>query len=75
MTDPYNWQLLSSINVGEGADGASVPMFNIEFIDGVEEAYYKTEFGMVQTKLNKLAIRTMSRNRNGEPAFGDIATL
>lgn len=73
MTDPYNWQLLSSINVGEGTDGTSVPMFDIEFIDGIEEPYYKTEFGMVQTKLNKLARRTMFQNGNGEPLLGDIS--
>jgi hypothetical protein len=46
MTDPIGWQLLSCINVGEGTCGALVPAFDIEFIEEVEEPYYKTEFGM-----------------------------
>ena len=49
-------------------------MFDIEFIDGVEEPYYKTEFGSVEAKVNKIALRTMERNRNGESALGDVET-
>ena len=73
MTDPFGWQLLASINLGEGTDGASIPMYDFEFVDGVEEPYYKTEFGMVQMKLNKMVNRTIQTNRSGDATAGDIA--
>lgn len=72
ITDPFGWQLLSSINVGEGTEGASIPMYDLEFIEGIDEPYYKTEFGMVQTKLNKLVIRTIQRNNSGDTTIGDV---
>jgi hypothetical protein len=75
MTDPFGWQLLASINVGESTDGASIPMYDLEFVDGVEEPYYKTEFGVVQMKLNKLVSRTIQKNRSGDATAGDIAPV
>jgi hypothetical protein len=72
MTDPFGWQLLSSINVGEGTGGATIPIYDLEFIEGVEEPYYKTEFGMVQTRLNKLVTRTIQQNNAGAATIGDV---
>jgi len=71
MTDPFGWQLLSSINVGEGTDVANIPFYDLEFVDGIEERYYNTEFGIVQMKLNKMVARTRQRNRSGD--LRDIA--
>ncbi len=48
-------------------------MYDFEFVDGVEEPYYKTEFGMVQMKLNKMVNRTIQTNRSGDATAGDIA--
>jgi len=74
MTDPFGWQLLACINVGEGPGKGSIPMYDLEFIEGVEEPYRKTEFGTVQMKLNKMVSRITHRNRNGEPMLGDVAS-
>jgi hypothetical protein len=72
MTDPFGWQLLSSINLGEGTGGAALPFFDLEFVDGIEESYYKTEFGMVQMKLNKMVARTIHAVGSGEHKLGDV---
>ena len=72
MTDPVGWQLLSSINVGQGISGRTIPSFPLEFLEGIEEQYENTEFGMVQTRLNKIVEHIMLRNKNGEPSIGDV---
>ena len=72
MTDPFGWQLLSSINAGDYPPGISIPSYDLEFVDGVEEAYDETEFGIVQTKLNKLVARTVQLNRDGDLTAGDV---
>ncbi len=71
MTEPYSWQVLSSIQVGEDP-GIMQPYFYIEFIDGIEEPYYVTEFGMVQMKLDKLVLKILGANQNGEFDLGDV---
>ena len=72
MTDPIGWQLLSSIELGDSTVGYSIPTYDLEFVDGVEEAYYRTQFGLVQMRLNKLVARTTLQNRDGDMTAGDI---
>jgi hypothetical protein len=73
MTTPHSWQLLRAVQAGEGHTGSVIPFFDFEFIDGRKEPYYKTEFGDVESKLNKLAFDIYHRNRSGEPELGDVA--
>lgn len=72
MTPPYGWQLLKAVRAGEGMTPMSPLTFNFEFLTGIEEPYYGTEFGNVQSKLDKLALDIIARNRNGEPILGEI---
>lgn len=72
MTNPHGWQFLSSISVGEGIAGKLIPMYDLEFIAGFEEPYSKTEFGTVQTKLNKVVESMRWNTAGGEATIGDI---
>ena len=72
MTDPHGWQMLSSIHVGDGTTGESIPKYDLEFIEGVEEPYRNTEFGKVQMKLNRIVMRMRGKIENGEATIGDI---
>jgi hypothetical protein len=72
MAAPHGWELLRAVQVGEGMPGFAVPNFDFVFVDGRKEPYYKTEFGNVQSKLNKMAHDTMFRNTRGEPDLGDV---
>ncbi len=74
MTDPVSWQMLSAVNVGEGNFGA-LPNFELEFIEGNKEPYYKTQFGMVEMKLNKLVFEVMRKNQEGDPTAGEVSVL
>lgn len=73
MTSPHGWELMRAVQVGEGMPGHCVPTFDFVFVDGRKEPYYKTEFGNVQSKLNKIAHDTIFRNTNGEPDLGNVA--
>ncbi|MHB0960113.1 MAG: hypothetical protein ACYC0X_19745 [Pirellulaceae bacterium] len=75
MTEPYGWQLLSSVQVGEGSVGSHSPMYEFEFIEGIKEPYCKTEFGSVEMKLNKMVTGTMCRNSKDEPSLGDVSPM
>ena len=75
MTDPLGWQMLSAVNIGEGTSGESIPTYSLEFIEGVEEPYCKTEFGMVQRKLNKVVYRMLRKIERGESTIGDIPPI
>lgn len=73
MTEPHPWELLRAVNAGGGGGFDTRLMFDFEFINGQKETYYKTEFGNVQYKLNKLAYEIIKRNANGEPDLGTVA--
>ncbi len=73
MTCPHPWQLLRAVQAGNGMPGNAVPNFDFDFIEGYREPYASTEFGIVQSKLNRLALDIMHRNLNGEPDLGDVA--
>jgi len=73
MTDPINWQLLSSINIQTGTAGANVPTYDFEFLEGFEEPYHQTAFGVVQTNLNKLVAHIRQENGNGNETLGDVS--
>lgn len=72
MTEPYSWELLRAIAVDPLTPGAAVPNYEFEFIDGSSEQYAYTEFGIVETKLNKLAFR-IGRLSRTNPAIGEVA--
>lgn len=72
MTDPVSWQILSAVNAGEGVRGSEIPMYNYEIIEGIEEPYWKTQFGMNELKINKMKSIIALKNLNGEPTLGDI---
>lgn len=73
MTEPVNWQLLSTLNLG-GIMGGSFDTFDFEFIRGIREPYGNTEFGLVQCRLNELAnrIRHFNQQPGGNPTLGDL---
>lgn len=73
MTAPVSWQLLSSVNVGEGTYMGSLATFELEFIDGMKEPYYKTQFGVVQSKAEKLVMDVMRRNHDGDQLTGEVS--
>ena len=54
MTQPQAWQLLEAINVSDKTPSYARSNHNHEFVDGMQESYDKTKFGIVQAKLNKL---------------------
>ena len=72
MTEPYGWELLRAINTGGSTPQEAVPQFEIDFIDGRRESYQYTEFGLVETKLNKLALEILHLNRNGQLEAGIV---
>ena len=72
MTSPHGWQLLSAVQAGEGMVGSAIPDFDFVFVDGRKEPYHKTEFGNVQSKLNKMALDIKYKNKNGEPNLGEV---
>lgn len=72
MTEPLGWELLTAIHAGEGVPGAAVPMYEFEFIPGRKEWYYKTDFGEVETKLNKIALDLITKNNTGDLAAGIV---
>lgn len=74
MTEPYGWELLRAISVGDGHHGGTMPMFDIDFIDGITESYHYSEFGRIQTRLNTLVIQIMQANRAGNTDLGDIGS-
>lgn len=75
MTDPVSWQMLSSVNVGEGNFGP-LPNFELEFIEGNKEPYHKTQFGMVEFKLNKLVFEVLRKNQEGgDHTAGEVSVL
>ncbi len=63
LTEPHNWQLLSAINAGTG--GGYIEGFDFEFLNGTKEPYAETEFGRVQSKLNKLAVEDIQHRDDG----------
>ncbi len=73
MSDPLGWQMLSSVNVGKDYAGESIPNYDLDFIEGVDEPYAATEFGKVQTRLNKIVYRTLRKIDAGEAMLGDIS--
>lgn len=73
MTDPVSWQVLSAVNVGEGMFGEDVPMYYFDFFDGIEELYSNTDFGEVESKINKLISKIIRENNQGQPSLGDIS--
>lgn len=72
MTEPHGWEFLRAINTGGSTPSGVIPGFEFEFIDGHKESYRDTEFGHVQTKINKLALEIQHRNRNGFPDDGIV---
>ena len=56
LTEPVNCQLIRNINAGEGMPEAAIPPYMFEFIRGRPERYSATEFGVVEARLNKLAL-------------------
>ncbi len=64
MTTPHNWQLLSAINAGAG--GTQIWNYDFEFVEGIKEPYANTEFGRVQSKLNKLVFDAWRNAANNE---------
>lgn len=73
MTSPHGWELMRAVQVGEGMPADCVPNFHFAFVDGRKEPYYKTEFGNIQSKLNKMAQDIITRNKYGEPDLGMVA--
>ena len=51
-----------------------MPVFDIKFIEGIEEAYHNSEFAAVQMRLNKVVVSIMQQNGHGSPGLGDIPT-
>lgn len=74
-TDPVSWQLLTSINVGDTMPMEGLPTFELEFINGIREPYFKTQFGVVQSKLGRLVMDVKRRNHEGDHAAGDVSVL
>jgi hypothetical protein len=72
MTEPYGWELLRAVNAGEGTPGHAAPNFEFEFLDGRKEYYAHSEFGLVETRLRKLAFEGLEMNVRGQPDFGIV---
>jgi hypothetical protein len=72
LTEPMSWQLLRAINLP-----GSYPVSSLghEFIPGRKENYYVTEFGLVQSKLNQLALEQASFPVVGEKKIGKYSKL
>ncbi|MDY3553748.1 RES domain-containing protein [Gemmata sp. JC717] len=73
MTEPHPWELLRAVKIEEGGGYFPPPSFQFEFVKGKPEMYYKTEFGLVQMRLNKLAYDIARRNADGELDLGTVA--
>lgn len=73
MTTPVGWEVLRAVQVGEGMPSAAIPMFDFSFVEGMVEPYQATEFGMVEAKLNKLALDVRHKSLNGNSGLGQVA--
>jgi RES domain len=72
MTIPHSWELLRAIQAGPTLPIPGIA-FDFEFIPGRKEPYYETEFGKVQTNLNKEAVRLRIKSKNdNDPALGQV---
>lgn len=72
-TEPYSWQLLRAVNGDEKTPEWTKPKFDFEFIAGHKEPYASTEFGVVQTQLNKIVHEIRLKNLGGEPDLGNVS--
>jgi hypothetical protein len=72
MTAPIGWELIRAIQVTKNLAALSGQRHHVEFVDGIEEAYWATEFGTVEIKLDHLAYRIINANKQGEPDLGDV---
>ena len=50
----------------------SLPYFSVEFVRGVEECYAKTQFGLNQIKLGRLAMDLKRRYYEGDRDAGRV---
>ncbi len=73
MTQPYSWELLRAITVDDETRFHLVPTYEFEFINGRKQQYFRTEFGIVESRLNKMADDIRIKNKNREPELGDVA--
>ena len=72
ITNPVSWDLLTSINAGDSMPMESLPYFSVEFVRGVEECYAKTQFGLNQIKLGRLAMDLKRRYHDGDHNAGHV---
>jgi hypothetical protein len=63
MTEPHGWELLRAIQVGNGTCTAPTSTFDIEPIEGIEGQYQRSEFGVIEAKLNSLVLKIKSEGR------------
>lgn len=69
MTEPMSWQLLRAINM---PGTYAVKNLDYEFIPGKKENYCTTEFGIVEAKLDQLAIDVAQKNAAGDSSLGTV---
>ena len=72
MTKPQRWDLLRAVNAGWQFAESPNDSLKLVFLDDLWEPYRDTEFGMVEKKLDRLAMNIMQRNKDGEPDLGDV---
>jgi len=72
MTQPIGWELVRAINAGNKTLAYSGTHFDMEFMEGVAEPYWNTEFGIIQTKLASRVAAISYENANVNPSLGDV---
>ncbi len=65
MTMPHGWQLLSAVRAGHDTHNHKIPAYPFEFIPGRKEFYSQTDFGVVESRLNKLAKDDIDSDQSG----------
>jgi len=72
MSEPHPWEVLRAVHAGEGVLGAAPPGFDFEFLEGKPEPYYATEFGKIETTLNRIAHDVLAANQAGDLDAGMV---
>lgn len=73
MTHPYPWQLIRALGL-EVHFAQWAEDWWMDFVEGIKENYNRTEFGIVEGKVNTMAeqIRMENRSHHGDQRLGEV---